>query len=150
MTSFNSRLEQFKNNAEVYNNLCSIKLEILQKNFHLFPFSSLSFPFPFSQSSFSIEKYFYQDKLNCMHCTVHTSKDLYIYIFAFGEYNSKQVNVSDIQHFLAQFKGLELRTENSNATNIYLFGIIFTKCNYINRSFHLVVMIFGKSTPPPQ
>ena len=26
-----------------------------------------------------------------------------VYIFAFGEYNSKQVNVSGIQHFLAQF-----------------------------------------------
>ena len=30
------------------------------------------------------------------------SKDLYICIFAFGVYNSKQVNVSGIQHYLAQ------------------------------------------------
>ena len=34
-------------------------------------------------------------------CVHHKRKDLYI--FAFGEYNSKQVNVSGIQHFLAQF-----------------------------------------------
>ena len=33
-----------------------------------------------------------------------TPKDLYIlHTFAFGEYNSKQVNVSNIQHFLTQF-----------------------------------------------
>ena len=30
------------------------------------------------------------------------SKDLYIYIFAFGLFNYKQVNVSSIQHYLAQ------------------------------------------------
>ena len=46
-----------------------------------------------------------------------------VYIFVFGEYNSKQVNVSGIQHFLAQFQGLELRTENFNAANIYLSEI---------------------------
>ena len=33
------------------------------------------------------------------------------YIFAFGAFNSKQVNVSGIQHVLAQLKGLELRKE---------------------------------------
>ena len=60
-----------------------------------------------------------------------------VYIFAFGEYNSKQVNVSAIKYFLAQFKGLELRTENLNAATNYLFGIIFTKCKYIYRSFVL-------------
>ena len=54
-----------------------------------------------------------------------------VYIFAFGEYNSKQVNVSAIKYFLAQFKGLELRTENLNAATNYLFGIIFTKCKYM-------------------
>ena len=29
-------------------------------------------------------------------------KDLYIHIFAFGVYNSKQVHVSGLQHYLAQ------------------------------------------------
>ena len=32
-----------------------------------------------------------------------------IYIFAFGEYNSKQVNVSGIQIFRAQFLALQVR-----------------------------------------
>ena len=44
-----------------------------------------------------------------------------IYIFAFGEYNSKQVNVSAIQIFRAQFLALNLRKVMLNAANIYLF-----------------------------
>ena len=36
----------------------------------------------------------------------------HVYIFAFGVYNSKQVNVSGIQHYLTQMWGQELRTEN--------------------------------------
>jgi len=43
-----------------------------------------------------------------------------VFIFAFCEFNSKQINVSGIQQFLAQFKGLELRKVNLNAANIYL------------------------------
>ena len=43
-----------------------------------------------------------------------------VYIFTFGDFNSKPVNVSGIQHFLAQLKGLEMRKENLNAANIYL------------------------------
>ena len=39
------------------------------------------------------------------------SKDLYIYMFSFGEYKSKQVKVSGIQHYLAQILGKQLRTE---------------------------------------
>ena len=57
------------------------------------------------------------------------------YIFAFGEYNSKQVNVNGIQIFRAQFPALNLRKVMLNAANIYLFGIILTKCKYIYRSF---------------
>ena len=52
-------------------------------------------------------------------------------IFAFGVYNSKQVNVSCIQIFRAQF----LRKVMLNAANIYLFVIKHTKCKYIYRSF---------------
>ena len=51
-----------------------------------------------------------------------------VYVFAFGEYNSKQVNVSGIKIFRAQFQSLKLCKEMLNATNIYLFGIIHTKC----------------------
>ena len=40
-----------------------------------------------------------------------------VYIFAFGEFNSQQVKVSCIQHFLAQLQGLELRKKNLNAAN---------------------------------
>ena len=58
-----------------------------------------------------------------------------VYMFAFGEYNSKQVNVSGIQHYFTQIYGQEFRTENLNAANIYLFCIILTKCKYIYRSF---------------
>jgi hypothetical protein len=58
-----------------------------------------------------------------------------VFIFAFGEFNSKQVNVSGIQDFLAQFEGLELRKENLNVANIYLFVINLTKCKYIDRSY---------------
>ena len=46
-----------------------------------------------------------------------------IYIFAFDPFKSKHVNVSGIQHFLAQLQGLELRKENLNAAIIYLSGI---------------------------
>ena len=49
-------------------------------------------------------------------------------IFAFGEYNSKQVNVSSITIFHALFQALKLRKEMLNAVNSYLFGIILTKC----------------------
>ena len=65
---------------------------------------------------------------------------IYICIFAFGEYNSKQVNVSGIQHYLAQIYGQEFCTENFNAANIYLFWIILTKCKYIYKSFRLRVL----------
>ena len=41
----------------------------------------------------------------------------------------------DIQNFLAQLKGLELRKENLNAANICLSGINLTKCKYKHRSF---------------
>ena len=58
-----------------------------------------------------------------------------IYIFAFGEYNSKQVNVSGILIFCAQFLALNLRKVMLNAANSYLFGIILTICKYIYRSF---------------
>ena len=54
------------------------------------------------------------------------------YIF---EFNSQQVNVGGIHHFLAQFKGLELRNETLNAANIYRVEIKLTKCKYIDRSF---------------
>ena len=63
-----------------------------------------------------------------------------IYIFAFGEYKSQQVNVSGIQHYFAQIKGEQLRTENLNAANICLFAIILTKCKYIYRSFNLFLL----------
>ena len=55
----------------------------------------------------------------------------FIYIFVFGESNSKQVNVSGIQIFRAQLMALILRKVMLNAANIYLFGIILTKCKYI-------------------
>ena len=58
-----------------------------------------------------------------------------VYIFAFGEHNSKQVNVSGIQIFRAQFPALNLHKVMLNAANIYLFGIILTKWKYIYRSF---------------
>ena len=58
-----------------------------------------------------------------------------VYIFAFGVYNSKQVNVSSIKIFRAQFLALHLRKVMLNAANIYLFGIIHTKCKYLYRSF---------------
>ena len=44
-------------------------------------------------------------------------------------------NVSGIQIFRAQFLALHLRKVMLNAANIYLFGIIHTKCKYIYRSF---------------
>ena len=37
-----------------------------------------------------------------------------VYIIAFGVYNSKEVNVSGIQHYLAQMQGKEFRMENLN------------------------------------
>ena len=60
-----------------------------------------------------------------------------VYIIAFGEYNSKQVNVSGIKIFRAQFQSLKLRKEMLNVANIYLFGIMLTKCKYIYRSFEV-------------
>ena len=39
--------------------------------------------------------------------THKTIKDLYVYIFSFGEYNSKQVNVSGITIFREQFESLK-------------------------------------------
>ena len=73
-----------------------------------------------------------------------------VYIFAFGEYNSKQLNVSGIQHYLALY-GQELRNENFNAANIYLFGIMLTNCKYIYRSFlgnqSLLLFNTGPRTP---
>ena len=62
--------------------------------------------------------YFYQ--LRQQGPSLHTSRQKYefnliyslkrcVYILAFGAFNSKQVNVSGIQHFLAQLYGLELR-----------------------------------------
>ena len=58
-----------------------------------------------------------------------------VYIFAFGEFNFQQVNVSCIQRFLVQFLGLELRKKILNAANIYLLGIKLTKCKYLDGSF---------------
>ena len=54
-----------------------------------------------------------------------------VYIFAFDEYNSKQVNGSGILIFRAQFLALNLRKVMLNAANIYLFVIILTICKYI-------------------
>ena len=56
--------------------------------------------------------------------------DLYIYL-----HWSKQLNVSGIKIFRAQFQSLKLRKEMLNAANIYLFEIILTKCKYIYRYF---------------
>ena len=58
-----------------------------------------------------------------------------VYIFAFGVYNFKQVNVSGIQIFHAQLLAINLRKVMLNAANIYLFGFIHTKCKYKDRSF---------------
>ena len=55
-------------------------------------------------------------------------------MFAFGEYNSKKVNVSGILTFCAQVLALNLRRVMLNAANSFLFGIILTKCKYIYRS----------------
>ena len=57
-----------------------------------------------------------------------------VYIFAFGVYDSKQVIISGIQIFCAQFLALHLRKVMLNAANIYLFKIIHTKYKYIYRS----------------
>ena len=57
-----------------------------------------------------------------------------VYVFIFGEINSRQVNVGGIQIFLAQFQDLKLHKKMLNAANIYLFGIIPTKGKYIDRS----------------
>ena len=65
-------------------------------------------------------------------------KDAYkwpVYIFAFGKYDFKQVNVSGIQIFRAQLLALNLRNVMLNAANIYLFGFILTKCKYIQVFF---------------
>ena len=67
-----------------------------------------------------------------------------MYVFAFGVYNFKQVNVSGIQIFRAQLLALNLRKVMLNATNIYLLGIIHTKCKYIYRSFILGVGILTR------
>ena len=58
-----------------------------------------------------------------------------VYIFAYGDYNSKQVNVSGIQIFRAQFLALHLLKVMLNAATIYQLEIIQTKCKYIYRSF---------------
>ena len=58
-----------------------------------------------------------------------------VYILAFGVYNSKQVNVTGIQIFRAQFLALHLRKVMLNAAKIFLFRIIHTKGKYIYRSF---------------
>ena len=58
-----------------------------------------------------------------------------VYIFTFGDINSRQVNVGGIKIFRAQFQALKLCKEMLNAANIYLFGIVLTKCKYIYRSF---------------
>ena len=58
-----------------------------------------------------------------------------VYIFAYGDYNSKQVNVSGIQIFRAQFLALHLLKVMLNAAKIFLFRIIHTKGKYIYRSF---------------
>ena len=81
--------------------------------------------------------YFWRSKLKTFLWSVSPifNRDLCICIFSFGEYNSKPVNVSGINIFRAQFQSLKLRKEILNATNIYLFGIIFTKCKFIYRSF---------------
>ena len=64
-----------------------------------------------------------------------------IYIFAFGEYNFKQVNVSGIKIFRAQLLALNLRKVMLNTANIYLFGFILTKCKYIYRYFFYLLKI---------
>ena len=72
-----------------------------------------------------------------------------VFIFAFGMYKSKQVNVSGIQIFRLQFLALHLRKVMLNAANIYLFGIIHTKCKYIYRSFltqHIVTARLTEQT----
>ena len=59
-----------------------------------------------------------------------------VYIFTFGEINSRQINDGGIQIFFAQFQTLKLRKEMLNAVNIYLFGIKrCTKCKYLDTSF---------------
>ena len=58
-----------------------------------------------------------------------------VYIFTFGEINSRQVNAGGIQIIFAQFQTLKLQKEMLNAGNIYLFGIKRTKCKYIDTSF---------------
>ena len=45
--------------------------------------------------------------------------------------------LAGIQIIRAQLKALKLRKEMLNAANIYLFGIILTKCKYIDRSLHV-------------
>ena len=78
-------------------------------------------------------------------CYNHTKKP--VYIFAFGEFNSQQVN--GIKHFLAKLYGLELHKEILNAANIYLLGIKLTKCKYIDRSFVLLFHVsFSQSFKP--
>ena len=55
-----------------------------------------------------------------------------VYIFAFVKYNSKQVNVSVAFKFSqnAEFLALNLCKVMLNVANIYLFGVILTKCKY--------------------
>ena len=68
-------------------------------------------------------------------CHLMLERPVCVYIFAFGVYNFKQVNVSGIKIFLAQLLALNLRKVMLNAANIYPFGFIRTKCKYIYRSF---------------
>ena len=70
---------------------------------------------------------------------------IHIYIFSFGEYNFKQVNVSGIQIFRAQLLALNLRRVMLNAANIYLFGFIHTKCKYIYRSIISLFFILHRT-----
>ena len=58
-----------------------------------------------------------------------------VFIFTFGEINSRQVIVGGIQII---FQTLKLRKEMLNAANIYLLGIKRTKCKYIDTSFEKV------------
>ena len=65
-----------------------------------------------------------------------------VYIFSFGQYNFKQINVSGIQIFRAQLLALNLRKVVLNAANIYPFGFILTKCKYKYRSFIMILNAF--------
>ena len=69
----------------------------------------------------------------CFYYTFHQKTCLYMYLHL--AFNSQQVNVGGIQHFLAQFQRLEMRKETLNTAIIYRIEIKFTKCKHIDRSF---------------